>query len=633
MAKLKFIRNNIPKKRMDIIRGEKDKEKRNALYKALWEEVGLTEEGMELFQQQERKNYAYLTGQSALCQKLVAKTFERIFKYATRKTGRPRFKTSKGFNLPSLEAKELHSGIIVKPDTVSFNGNDYILRWDLDDPYHVEAKKQVENYHAFQALKKEQAYREALNEAKALVRLENPEAEPRALGKLTRAAAKKVREAARATIGPCAKFGRFVFKRSKSGTKARLQIMCTGIAPMSHAMASTAIPLTSNGLDLGPTLIAHANKPATVVDTVDLTCEARLALDKVIGRLQRKFQRTKKGGANRAELGNHIGFLQRKAVEVQKQEHAKLHLQILRGGALLRKEDHGIKFLQRNRHYSRRISRNRPGEFLAGLAYKAAKAGGTMTDIDSRKARLSQVCIFTDQPVKKLLCQRYHELPNGVRVQRDHYSAWESNFADPVTGLLDREQARGLWGSLGVEARLVEAWRLAEANLKRKQGRGCDAAHLASRLSTLGRPQADRALSSTSQGCRQPCDRGLRAAAGSPQQGREAEGLPAASTMPLPPPLQGRVPETGASTAGNGAGPEETPDKRQLGGGCFMRSSESQSRRNARRPSPKEPVKTPGPPSDGTRREVLEPSRRSSGFQVPTTSTPLTMPPEEGVKL
>jgi hypothetical protein len=142
-------------------------------------------------------------------------------------------------------------------------------------------------------------------------------------------------------------------------------------------------------------------------------------------------------------------------------------------------------------------------------------------------------------------------------VQRDHYSAWEANFVDPVTGLLDRERARRLWDSLGVEARLVEAWSRAVRNLKRKEGKGCNARSLAARLSTLGHPPADRALSSTQNGCRQPCDRGLRAAADNPQQGREAEGLSAS----LPSLLQGCVPGTGASSAGNGAG-LETPAKR-----------------------------------------------------------------------
>ena len=553
LAKLSYIRNNIPRKRMNLIRGETDKDKRIALYDALWKEVGLTQAAMELYQQQLRKNYAYLTDQSALCQKLATKLFQGIVTYAIRKKGRPRFKSSKGCNLQALEAKELHSGIIVKPDEVTFNGITYELRWNQSDPHHVGAQKQIENYYTFQQAKKAGAYKEAINEAKVRVLLENPDAPTKALAKLTRAAVKAVKDKARAQIGPCATFGRLVFKRSQTGTKARLQVLCSGIAPMSHAMASTSMPRQSNTLDIGPTLIAHANEAASVVGSIDLTCEERLEINVEISRLQRQFKRMQKGGHNRTETANRIGFLQRKAVEVQQQAHAKLHLEILRGGSLLRKEDHGIKFLQRNRHYSRRIARNRPAAFLAGLEYKAAKAGGTMTEIDSGKAKLSQVCLFTDSPVKKPLGQRHHTLPNGVQVQRDHYSAWLGNFVDPVTGHLDRVRAKELWGSLGVETRLVEAWSRAvatvTANLKRKMGgdyyRG-----------TLGHPPADRALSSTHNGCRQPCEQVLRVLADSPQQGRESGGL---SGVSLPLALR-EVPETSASSAGDGAG-LETPAK------------------------------------------------------------------------
>jgi hypothetical protein len=152
--------------------------------------------------------------------------------------------------------------------------------------------------------------------------------------------------------------------------------------------------------------------------------------------------------------------------------------------------------------------------------------------------------------VKKPLDQRHHELPNGVQVQRDHYSAWLANFVDPVTGLLDRKRGKELWGSLGVETRLVEAWSQAvtTANLKHKTGKGQSPSREDYR-STLGHPPADRVLSSMQNGCRQPCVSGLRADADLPQQGRTVEGK-----GPLPSP-QRDVPETSASTVSHGARP------------------------------------------------------------------------------
>jgi len=88
---------------------------------------------------------------------------------------------------------------------------------------------------------------------------------------------------------------------------------------MSHAMASIAIPLTPNGLDLSQILIAHANKPATVVDTVNLTCEARLALDKVIGPGSSGSSRARRKAAPTGILGS-LG-VEARLVEARRAEY------------------------------------------------------------------------------------------------------------------------------------------------------------------------------------------------------------------------------------------------------------------------------------------------------------------------
>jgi hypothetical protein len=537
LAKLNFIRNNIPRKRIDFIKAQ-PKDKRPELYGELWAEAGLTEQAMETHQQEIRANYAHLCNQSAVCQKLRTKTFKRIFDYATGKTGRPRFKSSKGFNLPALEAKELHSGIVVRADTVSFDGIDHELRWDPNNPFHAEARRQIENFYAFQRQTRGDGYKQAVADAMGKVKADNPQAGEKQLGKLQRRAVKEVKAAFK--TGPTAKYGRIVFKRAKHGTVARLQIVCSGIAPMSHNMASTLIPKKSNAVDIGPSMVAHASGDASVVGAVDLVVPEAREIQKEIGRLQRRLKRKKKGSRAWRDLSNEIGWLHRVSVEVTQRAHAALHLEILRGGSLLRREDHGVKFLQRNRHYSRSVSRNRPAAFMAGLTYKAEKAGGSMTEIPCGKAKLSQVCIFRDYPVKKPLGQRFHELPNGVLVQRDQYSAWLANFADPATGALDRTAAKEVWGIYGVETRLTEAW--AATILKREQGNGPDC------RSTLGRPPADGALSSENNGCRQSCF-GSLAPVNSRRQDREPEGRPFSGSS-------GRIPETRASTDGAGAGPD-----------------------------------------------------------------------------
>ena len=500
--KLAYIRNNIPLTRMRLIWALPRKE-RNEAYEKLWAEVKLTEQDLETYQQTIRGNYFYLKDKSALCQKIRSKVFNRIFKQATRQTGTARYKSSKGYDLAALETKELHSGIIVKPNTVEFDGIIYQLRWDKNNPTHTVAKLQVENYYKLQEQFQTKGFLVEVEKARAEVLQANPHAEEKVLKglyvKAKKVIKKRVTEKFKKEVGLCAKYGRFIFKRTKNGSVCRLQIICEGIAPMSHNMQSLFIPNKSNTVDIGPTMIAHANKDASVVGNVDLTSEKRNKIMDEIKKLQRKKARCKKWSGRYKVLSNEIAYLHRCAVEVQQQDHAALHLEVLKGGKQLRKEDHGILFLQRNRHYSRRVSLNSPGKFLAGLKYKAEKAGGCMVEIDCRKAKLSQVCIFNPIGIKKPLSQRYHELPNGNQVQRDQYSAWLGNFVDVTTGELNSVEARKVWAANDVESRLQKAW--IEAVHKHDKGKKTSK----SVSSTLGQPQLPKSVTSGEDICRQPC--------------------------------------------------------------------------------------------------------------------------------
>lgn len=496
LVKLNYIRNNIPKERLKQLKAIKDKSLRIKSYKELWLEVGLTEEALDKFQQSIRGNYEHISDLSAICQRLVAKTFDRVFKYAIGKTGRPRFKSSLGNKLLSIEAKELHSAVITSSNRLSVGPATYKLRWDKGNVYHDAAREQIVNYYKLREVMATPDIVKELEESKAKVTSDNETLTKEELGKLVRKARKVIKDRVIAGIGPCAKYSRIVFKRSKRGVFPRLQIVCSGMAPMSHNLKSIHIPKEKNTLDLGPSEVAHVNQSASHASSVNLTSQARVAKQKKIGKLQRSIKRMIKPSKkvkpsnNRTVIVNHLAYLHRCAVEQQRQEHAKLHLGILAGGSLLRWEDHGIKFLQRNRRFSRQISLNQLGKFLSVLKYKAEKAGGYLTEISSRKARLSQSCIFSEEAVKKPLSQRYHLLPNGNKVPRDMYAAWLGNFVDAATGLLDRKGAAAVWVN-GVETLLRDAWKLVAAE-RGKQGLRY--------LGTIGEPHADRApISKTSE--------------------------------------------------------------------------------------------------------------------------------------
>jgi putative transposase len=83
-----------------------------------------------------------------------------------------------------------------------------------------------------------------------------------------------------------------------------------------------------------------------------------------------------------------------------------------------------------------------PGMFIGQLTRKAANAGGSVDQINTKTTKLSQACVC-GAVEKKPLKQRHHVCECGVVAQRDLFSAFLAIYCNNNT--LDICQARSAW--------------------------------------------------------------------------------------------------------------------------------------------------------------------------------------------
>ena len=76
------------------------------------------------------------------------------------------------------------------------------------------------------------------------------------------------------------------------------------------------------------------------------------------------------------------------------------------------------------KRFGKSISVRNPGEFLAQLKYIFELTGGNYTEVNTWTFKASQYDHVLDACNKKQLSKRWHELPDGTKLQRDIYSAY-----------------------------------------------------------------------------------------------------------------------------------------------------------------------------------------------------------------
>jgi hypothetical protein len=113
-----------------------------------------------------------------------------------------------------------------------------------------------------------------------------------------------------------------------------------------------------------------------------------------------------------------------------------------------------ISYRAWQKQYGKSVGLRAPGMFVEHLRRTVARTGGTLLEVPTGRAKLSQFCHGCGKCVKKPLSQRWHHCACGVGpVQRDLYSAF-------LASTLDQDHL------IPSCARAVIAWEDAEARLR-----------------------------------------------------------------------------------------------------------------------------------------------------------------------
>jgi len=199
------------------------------------------------------------------------------------------------------------------------------------------------------------------------------------------------------------------------------------------------------GADLGPSSIALVPREAKA--SLELFCEQLAPDEQKIRRLQRQMDRQrrtanpghydehgrmKKHGKQRLpwkssrtyeKIRRRKATKDRKLAAHRKSLHGKMVHEIVAVGNTVILEKLSYKAWQKQ--YGRSVGLRAPGMFVAHLKRTVASTGGTLLEVPTRQAKLSQFCHGCGACVKKPLSQRLHQCPCGIGpVQRDLYSAF-----------------------------------------------------------------------------------------------------------------------------------------------------------------------------------------------------------------
>ena len=238
-----------------------------------------------------------------------------------------------------------------------------------------------------------------------------------------------------------------------------------------HTVGSDTI-----GADLGPTTLALVPREAEA--SLSVFCAELAPNAKAMRRLQRKMDRQrraanpehydergriKKQGKKRRQWKNSKNYQRTQQRKAEKERKLAAHRKSLHGQhvheivavgntVILEK----ISYKAWQKQYGKSVGLRAPGMFVSMLRRTVASTGGTLIEVPTRAAKLSQFCHGCGCVVKKPLSQRWHHCPCGVGpVQRDLYSAFLASTLSVDQLIPSCAQSVILWES--AEARLQAA--------------------------------------------------------------------------------------------------------------------------------------------------------------------------------
>ena len=373
-------------------------QERRAAFSALRERHGFSEYAFHELARELRVSWLADHLDAVLAQTLATRAYQALNRVCVGEARRVRFR-SRGRGLSSIENKRNDTGlrfVLQKPE----EGNRGFLIWKEDQ---VEAVIDWEDEVVAHGL------RQRIKYARLVQR----------------------RVSSERAAGADARGFRYVVQLALEGVPQRKQ---------KHAVGNDII-----GADLGPATIALV--PRAGEASLAVFCEELAPDEQAIRRLQRRMDRQRRAanpgnydaqGRIKKQGKNRLRWKTSKSYERTRRRKATRERKL----AAHRKNLHGhhvheivavgntvivekISYKAWQKQYGKSVGLRAPGMFVEMLRRTVASTGGTLIEVPTRTAKLSQFCHGCGGVVKKPLWQRWHHCPCGVGpVQRDLYAAF-----------------------------------------------------------------------------------------------------------------------------------------------------------------------------------------------------------------
>ena len=278
------------------------------------------------------------------------------------------------------------------------------------------------------------------------------------------------------------KYARLVQRRASSsraagadaaGFRYAVQLALEGVP---HRKPKHAVGHDVVGADLGPSTVALV--PRAGEASLAVFCEELAPDEKHIRRLQRQMDRQrraanpehydergriKKQGKSRLRWKTSKSYQRTRSCKATRERKLAAHRKSLHGRKVHEIVSVGntvilekISYKAWQKQYGKSVGLRAPGMFVEMLRRTVASTGGTLLEVPTRTAKLSQFCHGCGRVVKKPLSQRWHHCSCGIGpVQRDLYAAFLASTLSVDHLIPSCAQSVILWES--AEARLQAA--------------------------------------------------------------------------------------------------------------------------------------------------------------------------------
>lgn len=380
LKRYKMLQNN--KEYQEAIKMPKSKE-RNNLFKQLNQKYKLSEYSLHDFvkpiQHHFSKNIDAFTAQKLATR--AWKSFEKLMFHQAKKVNFKRFG-----EMDSIEGKSNSTGICFKDNQLHWNGLKINIKIDKNDIY------------------------------------------------------------AKMALQDRIKYCRIQRKEIRGKIKYYLQLILEGVPPIKIHKNTGEIKHYRNdgevGLDIGISTLAIVSD--NKVNLIEF-CKDIEIINKEKRNLQRKMDRSKratnpnkfkengtvdKNNKDKWMFSNHykkarsqLKEIQRKIASKRKIEHEILSNTILEQGNIVKVETMNYRGLQKGK-FGKRLGLKAPSMFLSILDRKLKYQDKQLLKVNTWTVKASQYNPFDNTYIKKPLSQRWQDLGNEIKIQRDIFSAW-----------------------------------------------------------------------------------------------------------------------------------------------------------------------------------------------------------------